>query len=706
MKILLAAVLAASPALAQDEDSDWTKYQPPTTPPPIGTPQTPEGGFSTPERDRLDSWLHSKLLDKICKNVKPRYGLGGESLAGEFERSLLTRPDGGLALEDAVELKAGVGKALTNGQGLGIYLAARVEGSSYVVRPLKSKEPCEEIDSVLKLQETKTVLPFKGERIADMMVGELWRIPFTLNYIQAPSLADALGDRGSWSVSFTRNHGASASMTVRRLSEKQTRFRLRIDRVVIKTTSIGAAVTVPALEFAMNAENILTKLIEKEISRQLARHVSAWMSYSKADGEGNRVVLEFLIDPTVPEEAAALAAAMNGDLDELMKGAARMSTLGVNQETTLQMYDRVRREHNETLGTAQYAAVNQYDHKTRSFGIGLPFFMQRNVAALFGRDKITPQHGEDTEFRFYRAGDSKQASFFDVPWLGHLTKDNSYFGAETVTAGVPGQPHGEPILVYSANHDFLRLPASTVKGSIQEMNSVLALAGARRGAGRSLVLPAEKLVPPPPPERQADPDRNLPEWSDRKGALSLTVVLNQRAARDAVSASAADILEAVHAAAAADMTQITGWLVKNGRVEGGKIVYDREAARRDLGDHVHRDLPSELADLSKQTAALLADFAWIRSSSSNEERAERTARVVAAQGSSRLPYDQVLKIMIQYVDPLDMTGDFVANIQGVDRKAPRAAHHLVLKKDRAEVPLLVEAGQTKQRFAEPTRLTD
>ena len=86
-----------------------------------------------------------------------------------------------------------------------------------------------------------------------------------------------------------------------------------------------------------------------------------------------------------------------------------------------------------------------------------------------------------------------------------------------------------------------------------------------------------------------------------------------------------------------------------------------------------------------------------------ERRHERFILIERAVGNRAV---DALKVLIQLVDPMDLTGDFIANVSVSSKGVPNTNEHLILKKGRGEVSLLRDAGDTKSRFAEPSILVD
>ncbi|OGR90664.1 MAG: hypothetical protein A2V88_10435 [Elusimicrobia bacterium RBG_16_66_12] len=686
-------------------------------------PTTPEGGFSSPDRTRFDEKLRSKVLDQLCRNVRLDqnfdFGVGDFSgTSAGVSRYLAPRIDNKLTVVDEERVRAAWGHdfgkdfdGVPGGFGAGIYLSGGIEGRSMVVRPIDSVDTCAELDRLANVFDIKTVLPFTPDRISKMQVGELWRVPLVLSYSQGLSLSDVLGGDASVSVSFGRSESGAASLTLYRLSDDQTRFRFRIDHVVIKNAGARLSVSIPAVAFAADAHNILLQFVEREIARELSQYTSLWLGAAAARSDGKRVMLEFVADPRDPRQALALSKALKGDFVELVRMGLRMSTLRVNDDSTREAYERLRREHATALGEPTYAAISEYIAKTRSFSLNIPFLIQHNASSLFGSDKVTRLNGATGEFRYYRADKSRSNEYFNVPWVGPLVKSNKQRNAEVVTFAEPGQKHGEPFIVYIHNEGYLRQPASAVRRSISDVNSILTMAGAMRGAASGrLAVPLASLPPaPPPPEPPQDGTAPDGEPAEYKGYFAMTMVINQKGVREALGASAEQVLKAFAAVVGADDRETAQWLAAHGRFEKGELIYDRAAARERFAPppgSEDYDRTLDLADFSRRVADLVADIATARDAKSSEEQAEAVAKLMAGRGKGDLAHEVVLGVLIQFIDPLDLRGDFVSTINSTARHGKNYGAHYVLENGREEVPLLKDAGETKGRFAEPSILVD
>lgn len=735
---IAAAVVAASiPARAQvmlmsEPDSEWDAVLPPTDPgstpnTPIG-PTTPEGGFSAPERVTFGEKMRERVLDQLCRNVKLKYdynlpGDFGGTGAG-FKRWLAPLPDGRLTIVDEERLSVGYGTSFTKviseaaGATIGLWVGGRIEGSSMVIRPLAGKATCKELDTLIDLRDIKTVLPFKASRVSAMQVGELWRMPFRLTIGHTESIGDTLAENLNLSFSFNGTEAGAATLTVYRLSESQLRFRFRVDRVEVRTRGGNLVQTIPAVEFAGIGTNIVANLVDREIAKQLRRYTVAALGFSNSRSQGKRVVLEYIVDPRDPKQAEAVAEALHGDFKSLVKMGWKMGTQQSTDASTEQAYLDLKEIHDKQLGPAQFAAINAYTQKAKSVTLNLPFLTSQNWASLRSDDTMTRYTGVEGQIHFERADKSRQSEYFNIPWVGPLIKDSVQRDVQVVTAARKGEEYGDPIVVYLQQHGFLRATESSVREKAQELSDIMALAGTRgEGPNRRMALPIAKHFPAPPaPERTYGDDfgRGNQESANRKGSIAMTLVFNQAAVKELLAATAQDVVKAY--AAVSDSQPAMKWLLANGTIaEDGSISYDWRAARRAFPDDQYghggrgnggrAEEISDMATIARETAGIVADLMAARNAPDNQARSAALTKAFGGLGESKLPYEQALRVFVQLVDPMNLTGDFVASVNRPKKEADLSLHY-ALKKGRPDNPLLSLAGEAKSRFAEPSILVD
>ncbi|PIP83080.1 MAG: hypothetical protein CO113_08720 [Elusimicrobia bacterium CG_4_9_14_3_um_filter_62_55] len=117
------------------------------------------------------------------------------------------------------------------------------------------------------------------------------------------------------------------------------------------------------------------------------------------------------------------------------------------------------------------------------------------------------------------------------------------------------------------------------------------------------------------------------------------------------------------------------------------------------------DSASWMRKMSVEAAGLVRDIAEASAETDPVLRAEKFAKTFSHESRSGLSHRDVMRVLVQFADPMDLSGDFVSAIEGMG-SAPDARAHYVLKKERSEVPVLREAGAARARFAEGSILTD
>ncbi|UPT75537.1 MAG: hypothetical protein M0D55_07635 [Elusimicrobiota bacterium] len=712
--LLVALMLIAGNAAALDADDDAAESQwtvPEAAPPAPGAPSgTPEGGYADPDRRRMDEERRKDVLDQLCRKLKLNkdFSVGGDNWPKTtigFTRRMEADIDGGLAMIDEERLSVGWNKALSeelggSGASGSVYAGATVAGKSMVIRRMGTFNTCGEVDRLLNVTDIKLAIPFTSKRIMAMEPGELWRIPLTLNVGYGASASDALDGSGvTMSFGMGKSKNGAASMTLWRLDQKRARFRFRIDYVDVRSRHFNVSKTIPAAEFAMNGTNAALGFLEKQVQRQLNKYTALYLSLGRSKSNGRRLVLEYVIDPTDPEQARAMAEALQGNFRDLLTLARKMATSKTSADETRDAYADLQEENALRLGYASYAAMSQYHGRSRTTSINIPFLFKGDWSSSRGSDTVVRYTGEGGEFTFHNAARSPNGEYFNVPFLGPIVKDIESRNVEFVTYAPNGQEHQAPFGVYMHNQAFLRMPASTVTGGLRDANEILSLAGAARTGGRDRTMGIPLPQVPPVPEDGV-------EANDQKGWTSLTMVISPKAVADAATASAQELLKAWAFATKAEDRTMAEWLVANGRLENGRMVYDQAQAARDLGWDAQQSHQSWLQNMAGRAAGLVGDMAEAAGAASATERSAALARAFSHENRSGMGHADVFRVLIQFIDPLDVTGDFVAAVDSAGRRGTKIQAHYVLKKGRAEVAGLSDAGATRGRFADGSIMTD
>lgn len=663
----LPAFAQTVPNLQAFDDSDWVSVSTTTNP---GV--NPGDSFSEPERVRLIEKLRSGVLDQLCRQAElnANFDFGSEDFqgtGGSVRRGLRQLPDGSLAIIDDEELSVGASKTIPFLDKLsknlfgGLWLGARVEGHSMVIRPLGSRQSCKEIDRLVDLRDIKLILPMRGSRLAEMGIGELWRIPMQLTVGHAENLGARLVQNLTASLTFTGSESGTASITLYRLSEDKLRFRFRVDRAEVRGPGFRLVEVIPAIAVPTFGTSLLMKLVHAEIAHSLTKYAEVSLDYTRSKTNGKKIILEYVVDPRDSKQAEAVAKAVRGDFADLVRVGWRLASQQATDETTREYYKKLQDEHDAQLGPSSYAAMNEYTAKNRGgfhLNLGLFGFGWANTS---GDDRMTRLDDERAQYLLNHAGNNKENKFLDLPFIGPVVKNERSKEVYVVTRSTGGGPHGDPMLVFIQQYGFLRAAGSEVRDAVGGYNAILRSAGSARPdvKVRSLELPSSRFSTPPPPPDQQEP-------GDHKGHVSFTLAVTQKGVREALAATAEQMTQAV-------MTVISDW--------------------------------TEPSAVSKAVEDFIADMREARDAKDNEARADALTKMLTGRGRTHLAYEEALRAFVQLVDPLDLRGEFVAQVSR-PKKLGDVNMRLALRKDRLPDELLTSAAAAKNRFAEPSVVVD
>lgn len=725
-------LLAAALAFAADPpsgDGNWWREVPPEGAVGDGNPSAP---------DKIDFWdkLQEKAFDEFCKLVevplsqKLQFGPNAGTSIG-YHRRLRRLPTGNFAVLDQAKLGLSLGWAQELAQisdiPLMLSISARLEGESFILRPLESRKSCDEIDRLLNPLDAKTTLPFKGERISAMQVGEIWRIPLTLTIGGAVGSGTELTTALPISVTIGGSGQGRASVSLNRLAEDKVRFRLRLDQALIRDAGGGVTASIATYQFGLpEVENILLRFLTREAARQLNRYLALALHGGVSSRQGVNTVLEFVLDPRDRDQMEKLSKAIAGDLgliDQLWRIAREARDQLTRREAAKEELVEERDRHEAALGKdAEFAGMDVYDRDRKSWGFRLPLLFRFGGSSGRDQDKITILDEAGGRFDIYRADKRNERAFIDIPFLGQIYKNHRERAAQVFTYRDASGRVEQPLAIYVEQQGFLRAGEGSAKAMAERADELMRLAGTK-GQGRDPrgALPLERIAPPPPPGTEgAGGGSSFPPSGKTEEALyfprgmsAFTLAFNQKAVSDILSASPLVVLRAYANALSGLARRMMEWMVDNATLAGGLLEYDDFRLMEAMGLDWHQDqgdanwARSQAADHAKTAMAVTRDLASAAALAEPGQRAQAFRDLLAGNGESGLAYDELLRVLVQLVDPLDLSGEFFAFMvrEGGGRPKEELRLRLALH-GQGQHPLLEAAAQARNRFVEPSLLID
>lgn len=694
---------------------------------------------SRPEQIRFWDKLQEGIFDDICRNIKLKvdqdfdfgdYGAVGAGVKRWFRRY----PDKKIALVDYVKLEARLGYSeeiwrATDDIPFNIGVSAYTRGEAYVIRPVGGGGTCKKLKQLVNPMTFKTVVPMSAVRLSSMSVGELWKLPLEYGLRVAPSVGATIGNVGFW-VSVGGSRSRRASVSLYRLSEDMLRLRMRIDRIFILDARGELRYTIPVEEWLAldewhftGGDNIVEEQLDKQVLKEILKYLRTAIGAAKWKREGRKVLLEFVFDPNDSGQMEKVAKFLKGNLSVLQT----LATIAKSVEdpffrdgSKTEYLEELEKKYASKLGEAdKFAGVDDYDRKAKEFWFQLPILMRYDKDSGEETDRIVGDD-RDVELIVHHAWKRKGTALFDIPFLGHWTKHSRQETVQTLVELDDKEYADKPMLVYMRHEGFMRENASSARRMASHPNALMRLAGTRgEGTNEDMVLPTESLFPKPEKKkrsRSGHPGRRRPrttgEKTYRSAVTAFTLVLNENALQDILWTPAETIIRA-YANSLEDKEdgEILRWVLKNSTLmPDGEIRHKRgvrRALEREFGSPHDSSSwgPMDTARrLSTQATKLVRDLVEARHGDWRQ-RTKALMRLISGKGRSDLAYEDMMKVLIQLVDPEDLFGEFSIHTNKKVKGEKDVSDRYLLNK-RNNDPNLRRRTQMKERFAEPSLLVD
>lgn len=708
-------------------DSDWAPAAPDSEP--------GDTNPGAPERSGFWERMQGKAFDQICKSIKLRTGqginfpgYGGARV--EVERKMERTAAGTFALLDRAELSlsGGLSQSVfsTPEGGVSLSVGTTLKGESMVARPLGTKKSCDELGRLVNVLDFKAAIPLSPDRIKAMQVGELWRLPLTLHI--GVGIGASAADLPA-SISLGRGKEGRASVTLYRLAADKVRFRLRIDKADVRSKGGEVVYSIPGAGLGLPEVDViiveqLVKLVDRQIAKTLSRYLTARLGLSSGKRVGRMLLVEYVLDPNDAAEMTALRELMRGDLNaltmlrDLVTRAGRALIDG--EDTPQQDLDEVVGRHTGELDRQPtFVGSDDYERSNSRFAFKLPILWDHENVSGRERDEILILDEDGGGHRVLKADKRKENGFIDIPLLGEMTMNHTQKTAQVISKVDKDGAVSEPAAVFVRQEGFLRSAAGTARDMAEEADDIASLLGTR-GEGRNArtALPVEALFPKdslllPDTHRGPRDSSDFPRHKQyHRGISAFTLAFGRKAVADIIAAPAEVVLKSyVNALGYAEQEMMKRVLPLMSLKADGTLEYSRREAEKALGysdwrDEGSREAMAELSSLASKATDVLRDLAAARNAKTPQERADRFRDLMAGDGQSGLAYEDILKVMVQLVDPADVSAEFFVNVEKRRKGEKDVAARLLLNPNAGDGLMIGEASRDRARFAEPSVLTD
>lgn len=732
VRTLLLAMLLQIPFAAVSYSENWlsrpagfSDYVPETSKPTvvISTETVPKESYSA---TFLRFWedLTGDAIDDLCKAAQIKLNTGANfaddviNLKAGFKRSIRRFPNNQLALVDEVLFKPNFGLNVPLKEAaqsslpfsLNLSLNASVEGKSQVVRPLRGENYCTELKTLVKIQNVKTAWPPTQKRIAEMNVGEIWKLPLTFHVGVGIGASATAYKSVTFSLGGSMGKEISPSVTLFRMSKDKMRLRVRIG--MAKMSAIGASVStvkIPVEDLALwHTDNFIAEFLNKEWAREINKVLETRFSFTKDHYKGKKLVLEFVLNPQNPEHVKAVAEFMRGNFGILKKFIELhldFSNLSDDQsvEETAQSLQEMADIPNGALNASQtYAGASHFDGNTSNSNIHLPVVYKRDSQ----KEKVKTTYqavGSDEKMEVYKKREYVKVGHMNVPFAGSASTSNRETTSYVVQKEYKDGKVSKPTFMYKEYTGGVRVSGGKADDAVENANDILQYVGTQgNGPNKENTLKTEDILP-----NQIETEDGKTVKSSRVyNAVSseFKLMISERGIQEIIFAPAAAIMRAFFSVVSDKYKDILDKAEDLFSIdEQGKVSYNRSEASRRFSAAGNMQPLVAMRRLAAKATSVIADIFSVKKAYDDKDQASRFANL--AQGGGTLGANDFLKVVVQLLDPSQVSASFTMD----SKNKKTGKHHYsasVFNSGENVDASLKEVQEAEGRFSDPALLTD
>ncbi len=708
----------------------------------IKTPTVSTQSAETSQMEHFWENLKDGTMDGICKNAQIKLNKDGKlaggaiAVGGKFQRYMRKYPDNRVALIDVVGVNVGgsIGHSVVNIPGAGplsFSLSGSMEGDSWVVRPLESDKYCRELGTLAKLYQVKTVLPVTVNRLQNMTIGEVWKMPFVLHMgfgLGAGAMADNILNV---SVSAGETRDAKPSVTLYRMDANTLRLRLRLDRVVARSVGASAAtVQIPMTDLGLiSGTNMIAQAANKQLNSaifdQINKAISFQLSFGHTQTFGRKLLVEFLLDPNNPEQMQNLVRFMNGDFgilkrfiemglhfnhfseeDQASSGAGEIS--GVAEQTG-----------NALDSNPSFAGSDIYHGHSNSFHIVVPVLHSHDTSwtSSYNRYQSLDKDGETIHVQQRQR--VSNGNSLNIPFVGTVVKYDSQKNVYVINKENTDGSVTQPALLYQQYEGFVKEGDGTARYMIDKANGVLKYVGTHgNGTDDGNTLPATEIFPPLPQQEGNGFDGaadSQPSKTYKAALMSFKLMINQAGVQQIIFAPAEAIMKAFMNVAREVNADIVDKVMDLFTInKKGEVAYDYGAAAKRLGynyadsDNGGTNPLDIVRNLAYSATQVIKDIMSVRNAGGWKAQSDQLSDVAAGKSKSRLSYEDFMKVVVQLVDPKEVSAAvYVHTDKRVKGEADvTQTYNFFNGRDNNFDKTISDVTDMQNRFTDPAELTD
>lgn len=699
--------------------------------------KAPVASTTTQSNELTNFWADLKdgAFDSICKNAEIKLNKDAKiadivGIDGGLKRRLKPLPSKKLALLDEINLKLSASfgtEVLTvpNFGALNVSVGASLEGKSVVVRPLESNKYCKELDTLIKLYEVKTVLPVTPKRINNMEVGEIWKMPVVVHYGISGGIGANIAEVLNISIGAGYGKDKKPVISLYKMDDNNLRLRIRIDHITVRSVGANAnTIEIPTGDIGLiSGENMLSKLINKEAAKEINKMIAFKLAYSHVRTNGQKLLLEFIVDPKNPEQVEKLSDLLRGNLDNIMKLIKmglkfdNFSEEASGKEGEGEINELATATGNAIDAESSFAGSDHHEGHSDNFNINIPVIHNHQNSWASSYHRYQSLNNEGGTIHVQQRTRVSNGESINIPFVGTMVKYNSQKNIYVVNRETTDGKVTRPVMLYQKYEGFQRQSDGTARHMIDNANDVLKYAGMRgNGVDTGSTLPSASIFPPlPPSEQPYDPNNPQmdPSKTYRSAVMSFKLVFSEAAVQDIIFAPADLIMKSFMNVMRETQAEVVDKIIDLFKInDKGEVKYDYKAVAKRLNvnpsDYNNSDQTNPL-EIVRTLAYKATDFIEKLFSVKNEAtwkgQSERLSKV-ATNGDMK--YEDFLKVVIQMTDTKNISSQLYIHtdkrVEGEEDVTQ--TYDMFNNRDNNFDNTIAEVNQMRERFADPSDLTD
>ncbi len=673
-------------------------------------------------------------MEKLCKSAQIQLNQNTTlvnviGLGGGIKRSLKQYPDQRLALIDEIDLhlSATIGHEVLqvpNVGSFGVSVSGGVEGRSIVVRPLEDNRYCKQLTTLVKLYQMKTVLPVTAKRISNMEIGEIWKLPVTVSYGISGGIGTNVGEVVNISIGAGETKQRRPSVSLYRIDQNNIRLRLRIDHVTVKSVGVSAnTFEIPAGDIGLlKGEDIISKAVDRSLASEINKMIAFKLAYSHVRTTGQKLLLEFNVDPNNAGQVEQVVQFLQGDFDSIRK----FISMGLKFDSFAEEADgqtgvgEIEGLANQTgsiiTATATFAGSDHYNGHTDNFNINIPIIHnhQKSWATVYHRYQALNNNG--TTVHVQQETRVSNGETLNIPLVGTQIKHNSEKNIYVINKESADGKVTNPALLYQQYEGLIGEGDYRARGLVDNANNVLKYAGMKgNGTTSENMIPSSVLFPPLPPVEHNNYDggnQSDPTKTYKAVVMSFKLVFSDKAVQDIILAAPQMIMKAYMNVMRETESEIVNKVMDLFTVsDKGEVKYDYSAAQKRLGvtsfdNNQESTNPMNIVGtMARAATKFIEKIVSVREESSWKGQSEQLAKVAS---HSDMKYEDFLKVVIQMVDTKDISSDIYIHSDKRVKGEPDVTQNYSMfnNRDNNYDRTLGDVTAMRERFADPTDLTD